>query len=320
MAVLGIDVSKATLEVALFDGKKFKTKVFGNTLRAVSELVQWLAAHDACGCAIGMEATGAYWELAATALHDAGHAVSVVNPAQVHAFAQAELSRAKTDVADAKRIARFMQVHQPPRWTPPPVAIRTLQALVRRLDAVLDLRQQESNRLDVAHTSVRASIESVLQALDAEIARLRQAIAEHIDQDPDLRQRRSWLESIPGISTRTSAIVLAHLDAFARCATAKQWVAYAGLDCAIVQSGTSVRGRAAISKRGSAQLRRALYFPAMVALQHNPIIRAFGERLKGNGKRGKVLICAAMRKLMHMIFGVLKNQQDFDPHAALARG
>jgi transposase len=133
-----------------------------------------------------------------------------------------------------------------------------------------------------------------------------------------LRQRRGWLESIPGISARTSAIVLARLDAFMRCATAKQWVAYAGLDCAMFPSGTRVRGRAAISKRGSAQFRRALYFPAMVALQHNPIIRAFRERLKGNGKRGKVLICAAMRKLMHPIFGVLKHHRSFDPQAGLA--
>ena len=317
MAALGIDVSKATLDVALFDGKKFKTKVFANDLRAMPQLVQWLISHDAGGCVIGMEATGSYWALAAIALHDAGHAVSVINPAQIHAFAQAELSRAKTDVADAKRIARFVWLHQPPAWTPPSVVIRNLQALVRRLDALLDLRQQESNRLDVAHPTVRASIETVLHALDEEIARLRQAITDHIDQDPDLRQRRDWLESIPGISTRTSAIVLAHLDAFSRCATAKQWVAYAGLDCAIVQSGTSVRGRAAISKRGSAQLRRALYFPALVALQHNPIIKVFGERLKGNGKRGKVLVCAAMRKLMHLIFGVLKHHQPFNPQAGL---
>lgn len=318
MAVLGIDVSKATLDVALFDGRKFKTKVFANTPKAVSALLQWLAAHQASGCAVGMEATGSYWEMSAIALHDAGHAVSVINPAQVHAFADAELSRAKTDVADAKRIARFVQMHQPPRWTPPPVAVRTLQALVRRLDALLDLHQQESNRLDVAHASVRVSVQSVLDALDDEIARLRKAIVDHIDQDPDLRQRRGWLESIPGISTRTSAVVLSHLDAFTRCATAKQWVAYAGLDCAIVQSGTSVRRRAAISKRGSAQLRRALYFPALSALTHNPIIRAFGDRLKGNGKRGKVVLCAAMRKLMHIIFGVLKNQQPFDPNAGLA--
>lgn len=320
MTVLGIDVSKATLDVALFDGKKFRTKVFANTPHAVSDLAQWLVRHDAGDCAIGMEATGAYWEMAATVLHDAGHGVSVINPAKVHAFAQAELSRAKTDVADAKRIARFVAVHQPPAWTPPPVAIRTLQALVRRLDAVLDLRQQEANRLDVAHPTVRGSIEGMLQVLDDEIARLRQAIGDHIDQDPDLRQRRDWLESIPGISARTSAIVLAHLDAFTRCATAKQWVAYAGLDCAIVQSGTSVRGRGAISKRGSAQLRRALYFPAMVAIQHNPIVKAFAERLRDNGKRGKVLICAAMRKLMHIVFGVLKNQQPFNPTAGLAGG
>lgn len=313
MTVLGIDVSKATLDVALWDGVKFKTKHFGNTPAGFTALQAWLQTHHAHGCAVGLEATGSYSEAVACALHDAGYRVSVLNPAQVHAFAQAELGRSKTDALDAKRIARFTALHQPPPWTPPAPALRTLQALVRRLDSVLDLQQQERNRLDTAHPSVRDSIQTVLTALDAESQALRQRIAEHIDRDPDLRQRRDWLQSIPGISARTSAVILAHSDAFSRCAGVKQWVAYAGLDGAIAQSGTSLQRRGHLSKRGSAALRHALYMPALVAIRHNPTIAAFAARLRANGKSGKVLVCAAMRKLMHLIFGVLKHRAPFDP-------
>ena len=316
MSVVGIDVSKATLDVAVFDGAKFKTKRFANHGKGIAALQAWLAERGAQGGAVGLEATGGYQEAAACALHDAGFAVSVLNPAQVHAFIAAELGRGKTDALDARRIARFMAVHRPPVWTPAPLAVRTLQALVRRLDAVLDLIGQEGNRLDTAHASVRDSIQTILTALEHERSALEARIAQHIDDDPDLRQRRDWLNSIPGISARTSAVVLSHLQALERCKDVRQWVAYAGLDPAIAQSGTSLQRPGHLSKRGSPALRKALYMPALVAIRHNPTIAAFAQRLRQAGKPGKVVVCAAMRKLMHIIFGVLKHRTDFQPLVA----
>ena len=319
MFTLGIDVSKLTLDAALFDGRKFKTKTFRNTSAGIASLQGWLIAAQAQGCAVGLEATGSYSEAVACALHDAGYHVSVINPARIAAFVQTELGRSKTDALDAKRIARFTVMHQPARWEPAALNIRVLQALVRRLDSLKDLHQQESNRLDTAHASVQPSILAVIALLDAQIEELQRAIRDHIDQDPDLRHKRDLLESIPGISNRTSAVLLSHLHALERCRTAKQWVAYAGMDCSIAQSGTSLQRRGHISKRGSSSLRAALFMPAIVASRHNPILATFAQQLRAAGKPGLVMVCAVMRKLMHIVYGVLKHQAPFDPNR-LARG
>jgi transposase len=319
MFTLGIDVAKDTLDVALFDGAKYKTKTFRNTHAGIQNLLEWIEHHHARHCAVGLEATGSYSETVACTLHDAGHPVSVINPAQIAAFARAELGRSKTDTLDAKRIARFTALHDPPQWTPPSQAIRVLQALVRRLDSLLDLQQQENNRLHTAHPSVQDSIRAVIDTLQAQIDDLRERIRNHIDQDPELRQRRDLLESIPGIAERTSAVLLSHVHILDRCRSVKQWVAYAGLDCAIVQSGSSVQRTGHISKRGPAALRAALYMPAMVAMRHNPVLSTFAGRLRTAGKPGRVTICAVMRKLMHIVYGVLRSRKPFSsaPVAAM---
>lgn len=319
MFTLGIDVSKKTLDVALFDGRKFKTRKFQNNHAGIASLQDWLASAGAQGCAVGMEATGSYSESVACTLHDANYRVSVINPAQVAAFIQSQLGRSKTDALDARHIARFTALHQPMQWQPPPQNVRILQALVRRLDSLKDLLQQERNRLDSAHSSVQPSIQAVIDTLEAQIRTLEGMIHDHIDQDPDLRRNRELLESIPGISHRTSAIVLSHIHVLNRCRTSKQWVAYAGLDCAIRQSGTSLRHSGHISKRGSASLRSAMFMPAIVAGQHNPLLAPFASRLRAAGKPGLVMICAVMRKLMCIVFGVLKHQTPFTP-TKLAQG
>lgn len=319
MFTLGIDVSRNTLDAALFDGRKFKTKTFHNTRAGIASMRDWLVAAGAQGCAVGMEATGSYSEAVACALHDANHRVSVINPAQIAAFVQTELGRSKTDALDAKRIARFTALHQPPQWQPPPQNVRVLQALVRRLDSLKDLHQQERNRLDTAHPSVQPSIQAVIDTLVEQMRTLERAIHDHIDQDPDLRRNRDLLESIPGISQRTSAVLLSHLHVIERCRTSKQWVAYVGLDCAIRQSGTSLHRAGHISKRGSAALRAAIFMPAIVAARHNPLLSPFAQRLRAAGKPGLVMVCAVMRKLMSIVFGVLKHQTPFAPQG-LARG
>lgn len=319
MFTLGIDVSKDSLDAALFDGRKFKTRKFQNNHAGIASMQDWLVSAGAQGCAVGMEATGSYSEAVACALHDANHRVSVINPAQIAAFVQAELGRSKTDALDAKRIARFTCLHQPPQWQPPPQNVRILQALVRRLDSLKDLHQQERNRLDTAHPSVQPSIQAVIDTLVAQIRALERTIHDHIDQDPDLRCNRDLLESIPGISQRTSAVLLSHLHVLERCRTSKQWIAYVGLDCAIGQSGTSLHRCGHISKRGSAALRAAIFMPAIVAARHNPLLSPFAQRLRAAGKPGLVMICAVMRKLMSIVFGVLKHQTPFAPQG-LARG
>jgi transposase len=311
--VVGIDVSKAKLAVVLIaaSGKAFH-KSCPNTAGGHTELLQWLHRHTAEPVTVGLEATGGYQEAVGVVLHEAGHRVSVLNPSAVEAYGRSQLRRAKTDPTDAALIADFMRTQTPPRWVPPPPEARQLQALVRRLDALLEMRIQESNRLDLAVPIVRPSIDATLAHLNAEIAAIKQQIATHIDQFPTLRTQRDLIVSIPGIGETTAAIVLGELLDIARFTSARELAAFSGLVPHVRQSGTSVRGRGTLSRLGAARLRKALYFPALAAIRHNRPLRRFAARLRAAGKPKMVIVTAVMRKLMHQIYGVLHSGRRYD--------
>lgn len=312
---IGVDIAKAKFDAAAWINGKYKTKVFSNTPAGFEAFLTWLCPFAPVH--VCMEATGHYGEALATFLVEHTIRVSVVNPAQIQAFGKAELNRTKTDKSDAKLIARFCQLHQPPAWQPLPPAVRQLQALVRRLDELRVMRQMERNRQDGANATVQASLTRVLALLDAEIEQTRTAIHDHFDQDPGRRAQRDLLDTIPGLGATTSAVLLACLGDIHRFDNAKQVAAFAGLSPAERQSG-KYKGQTRLSKTGDAFLRKALYLPAVVAGQHNPLVRAFCERLKAKGKAGKVIVGAAMRKLLTLAYGVLKSGQPFDPKWALA--
>ena len=315
---LGIDISKDYFDAALLQEANPKPghKRFANNARGFEQLAAWLRNRKAEPVHACLEATGTYGQALALFLDEQGHTVSVVNPAQVYHFVQTSLSRTKTDKKDAQQIARFCQLHRPPAWTPPPAHLRTLQALVRRLDALLEMRQSEKNRLDAAPlaSEVRTSIETVLAFLEKEIAAIKAQIQEHIENHPDLRGKRDLLVSIPGIAQTSAAAILAELGDITPFTGARQVAAFAGLVPKIRHSGSSVRGRATLSKRGSWRLRHALYFPAMTALRFNPLIRALRERLEERGKAKMAILGAAMRKLLHLVYGVLRSGKPFDPN------
>ena len=201
---------------------------------------------------------------------------------------------------------------QPGLWTPPPPAIRLLQALTRRIEHLLEIQQMERNRLDTADESITASINSLLKTVEDEIKTIRQAINDLINDNPDLDNRRKLLESIPGIGSATIAHLLIALSSHQGFTNAKQVVAFAGLAPYLRESGPW-SGKTRIAKSGDPILRKALYMPALCAWKHNPVIHDFCERLKANGKNGKAIACAAMRKLIHIAFGVLKSGKPFDP-------
>lgn len=188
-----------------------------------------------------------------------------------------------------------------------------MRAQLLRLDALLAMRTQEGNRLAVAREAVQAGIASHLQWLDGQIEQLAKAIHEHIDSDPGLRDQQRLLDSIPGLGERTIAVLLAYYGRLQRFDTARQAVAFAGLDPRQHESGSSVKGRPRLSKLGHAFLRKALYMPAMVTLYKTDWGKRFGQRLAANGKPPKLIIGAMMRKLIHVAYGVLKSGKAFDP-------
>ena len=320
MMHLGLDVSKDTLDAALLEPGKSKPqhKVFSNTAVGHEQLLAWLGSKGAEDVHACLEATGTWAEEAALALHQAGHTVSLVNPALVRAFGQGQLLRTKTDKADAQLIVRFCVMHQPPAWEPPDPEVRELQALVRRLEALDEMRLMEQNRLGSGGltAAVDASLRSHLAFLNEQVEGVRQQIKDHIDQNPTLKSQRNLLLSIPGVGEATAALLLAELGHIERFEDARAVAAFAGLVPRHRQSGTSVRGRSRLSKVGSPRLRKALYFPAITALRFNPLIRALGLRLKEKGKPKMLMIGAAMRKLLHLAYGVLKSKQPFDPNFA----
>jgi transposase len=300
---------------------KLLDKSCDNTPSGFKDLLTWLAKRKVERVHVCMEATGGFEEAAATALFEAGHGVFVVNPASVHAFARQRLTRSKTDRIDARTLAEFGSRHHEDlrSWAPPPKELTELRDLVGRRQALVDMKTQETNRLSMASggPQVDAMVRRHVSFLENEIAEIEALIRDHIDRHPGLKAQRDLLVSIPGIGDQTAAMFLAEVAAkLEGMVSVRQLVCYCGMDVRRFESGSSVRGRPRMSKVGNRRLRTALFMPALVAMHHNPVIKAFNERLLAKEKPHKVRVGAAMRKLLHMIYGVLKHRQPFNPGLA----
>ncbi len=313
---LGIDVAKLKLDVALLTEQQIRTKQFENSPQGFKLLQAWLLALQLPQVHACLEATGTYSDAIALFLHEQGHLVSLVNPLRIKGYASAKLQRNKTDQADARLIAEFCAAQNPALWTPPAPEIRALQALTRRIETLEEMLQMEKNRLDSVPAETRASLQRVMTALVEEIAKLQAQIKNHLDQHPPLKAQHDLLQTIPGIGEKTAQLLLSELD-FARYDSARQVAAAAGVTPRKQESGTSLK-RTNLSKLGNGRVRKGLYFPAIVATRHNQIIKEFARRLRNNGKTSMQIVCAAMRKLLHQAFGVLKHKCPFNPTLAFA--
>jgi transposase len=210
-------------------------------------------------------------------------------------------------------------MHQPPVWIPLSPQLQQLQGFIRRLEHLDEMLTMEKNRLSSGGVcgAVEQSIVEHITYLEEQMEKTRHQIKEHppkghIDDDPDLKNNAQLLESIPGIGAATAALLLAELGDMTQFSNARQVAAFAGLVPRIRESGTSLRGRARLSKVGSSRLRKSLYYPAITALRFNPLIKAFGLNLSAKGKSKMLVIGAAMRKLLHIAYGVLKSRRSFD--------
>lgn len=319
---LGVDISKKKFDVALLDAQgKCRSKVFANDATGFAQFLAWIESHVEGGRSeahVCMEATGSYHEALALFLHDSGVAISVVNPLRVKRFIESEGLRNKTDNADARALARFAQKHELERWEAPALGLRKLQALVLRLQTLQEMRQAELNRQEVAHDSVRTSIHAIVDSLERAIEDVTAQIRSTIDDDPDLRERRELLTTIPGLGAKTIPQLLAYIGRPERFRSVKALVAYASLSPMIRQSGTTLNQRRGTHPMGHRELRQALFYPAMVAARHNPLVAEFWARLKAQNKPGLVVVVACMHKLLAIAYGVLKSRKPFDPKHAIS--
>ncbi|MDH5407826.1 MAG: IS110 family transposase [Gammaproteobacteria bacterium] len=321
MNIIGIDVSKTKLDCLWLKDAvtgKAKSKVFPNTEKGYQALNVWIEKQIQQPIGVShvvVEATGIYHENLAYALFKSGVQVSIINPAQINNYAKSLGTRSKTDKKDSMVIARYGATQRPRLWQPEPDEIRILKALIARLEALEQDIGREENRLEkvqiaCASDEVTTSIKTVLAQLKKEKQRLESLIDQHIDQNPGLKKDRQLLESIPGVGPVISRYMMAIIRS-REFVSAPQCAAYLGLVPIAHESGSSIRGRARLSKAGNAKVRAKLYMAAVVSIQYNPAIKIQYERLLKNGKVKMSALCAAMRKLVHICFGVLKHQQPY---------
>lgn len=321
MMIIGIDVSKAKLNCLWLRDVttgKVKSKVIKNNAEGHLALLEWSKKNTGesfDSIHFVMEATGIYHEALAYALYQAGAKVSVVNPAQISHYAKSLGCRSKTDQKDSQVIARYAASHDLRLWRPEPDEIRTLKALIARYEAVCQDIQREQNRLEKAQVSqasaqVLTSISIVLEQLNLESKRLEQLIKQHIDKHPNLKRDQQLLNTIPGIGSVVSRYMISVIGSRS-FTSASQCAAFLGLVPVEHESGSSVRARPRLSKAGNSVVRAKLYMAAVVSIRHNPDISRQYQRLLANGKSKMSALGAAMRKLVHICFGVLKHQKPY---------
>jgi transposase len=318
---LGIDVSKDTLDVNVIIAGKPLGKQFANTEEGYRSLIGWLKHRKLGQLHACLEATGRYSLGVALALHEAGHIVSIVNPAQIRDFARTRLGRNKSDKVDAAHIREYGALFSPPAWRPPPPSLRRLCDLQAMRAGFVASKVEWQNRASSMgdDDAATALANATVAHFAAQIAAVDQAIAETINHDDDLRGKRDLLLSIDGVGETLAAVILAELPGPEVITNSAQAVAYAGLNPKQFQSGSSINHPTRISKIGNATLRAALFMPALVAMRHNAAVAALARRLRAQGRlKGKQIVVAAMRKLLVICFGVLKTGRPFDATIAMA--
>jgi len=313
---IGIDIAKEKFDVALLVEDNISNKIFENSTAGFKSLLFWMHKYERQEMHVCMEATGHYGYKLAAFLFERNIKVSVVNPMQIKGFCKSELVRTKNDKSDAKVIARFCKAINPRPWEPTPEHIAILRGWVQRLKSLKRLKYQEENKLDSSPEEIKKMINQLIELIDTQIDEIKKKINNHMDNDEQLSKQNELLKTIPGIGPETIPQILACISDINKFSSAKQVAAFAGLNPKQHLSGSSVRGRTRLSKVGNSQLRKSLYFPAIVAKKHNPVIRKFCENLAKSNKIPKVIVCAAMRKLLHIIYGVLKYEKVFSERPA----
>jgi transposase len=318
--VLGIDVSKNTIDVSMSGCNKVRARSFANSADGWRHLLAWLISQKIQRVHACLESTGRYSIGIASALYEAGHVVSIVNPAQIRDFARTKLGRNKTDGVDASHIREYCELFKPQPWAPASEAHRRLGELQTiRAGIIAGLTEWKNRKNSGMIDAVAQSLADVtISHFTGQLGAVDEAITQTIDNDPVLRRKRDLLLTISGVGKTLAGVVLAELPGPDVLRSGAAVVAYAGLNPRLHQSGTSIDRMTRISKIGNAVLRAALYMPAMSAMQHNPAIVALVARLKSRGRlKPKQIVVAAMRKLLVLCFGVLKTGKPFDPAIAM---
>lgn len=322
MFFMGIDISKLTFDAAYLSNKRYINRKFNNDSKGFEQFLNWINKLD--DVYVCLEATGIYSFDIAQFLSKNNIKIMVINPIIIHAFFKVELSRNKTDKADAQLIARYCEYviqaghFDAKEYRPKSPDYEAIQRLVTRCDQLEKSKTQENNRLEAStNKEVSRSIKRLQKVINNEIISTKKTIANIVKNNEILSRQIELITRIKGMGERTAWSILAYIGDISFFTNAKQIASYAGLTPKIIQSGTSIN-KSSLSKLGHKRLRKSLYMPALVAIRYNPSLKAVYERLVANGKPKKVAIVAVMRKRLILSYGVLKSEKPFDVNYQMA--
>jgi transposase len=316
----GIDVSARELSVAVRSGTVDREEVHSFSNNAAGHHA--LLSHLLCGkrrVRVCLEASGNYsLDLALTLHAHRRMEVSVVNPRRARRFAESLGERSKTDPVDAHVLCQYAVRMPWVPWVPPSGLALRLRGLTRAIEALGVTQTREKNRQHSLRASralptfVIRELQRHLEYLQLRITRLRREALRLIARAPELDRRFRLMLTTPGIGETNALQILGELAVLPATLDARQWVAFAGLDPVRFTSGTTVDKKPRISRGGSRHLRRALYMPALVAIRHEPHLRAFFQRLVTHGKAPLQAVVAVMRKLLHAFFAMFRSDHSYD--------
>jgi transposase len=315
---LGIDVGKNDLFCHIIGPGEPVSERFDNTQPGIRKLLKWLQKRSESGTfAACMESTGHYGDLIAEALYEfCPDAVFVVNPQRIKSFGMQKLRRNKSDTADAKLIAKFIQseIAELKHWKPKSPVEQSIEALSRFAESLTqDIARMKTAIQSQSEKLIRTIMLRQIKSTEKELSRVRAEINELIAKDEQMQVKKELLQSIPGIGEVAAHTLLGELPDLDQFADARQLAAWAGVTPQHHSSGTSGKTRTPITKIGSTRIRRGLYLPAMAARTYNPLLKEFAQRLASKGKTPKQIVIAVMRKLLHQIYGILKSGKPFNP-------
>jgi transposase len=304
---IGIDIAKQS-----FDLHSLKTKQDQRMDNSPDGIRQCVALCNTIQPElIVMEATGGYEVALASTLQADGWAVAVVNPRRIRDFARAVGQLAKTDTLDARIIAQYAATLEPMPTEYIDENSRKLKALVARRHQLVKLHTAESNRREHAYTrDIQRSISAILKVIEAQLKTIDRHIRDHVQNTPHLQQRAEAIDSVPGIGPVTAHMLVTELPELGQL-NRRQIAALVGVAPIARDSGT-FRGKR-MTGGGRKEIRSRLFMPTLVAVRHNPILKAYYTRLLSKGKCKMVALVAVMRKLICILNTMMKNGQKWNP-------
>jgi transposase len=324
--VAGIDVAQKGLVVCMgrmyddWSPSLYATKTFANTAKGFAAFVCWVKklADESVAVRFVMEATGVYHEGLAYFLDSKNCEVTIVLPNKISNYMRTLATKTVTDKTASEAIAMFGLERKLDCWQKPKEIHKRLRQLTRERDQIVDERSMVKNQLHAEQAEAMPHLQSIkrikerIKLLNKQEKEIKQELSVLITQDEQVKQQVKMISTVTGVAELTAAIVLGETNGFELIRNKRQLASYAGFDIKEKQSGTSVKGKPRISKKGNRHLRKAMHLPALCAIRYDERFKAVFTRIVSKHGIKMKAVVAVQRKILEMIFTVCKTNTAYD--------